>query len=101
MSLDNYSISGKKLSSAVIYYLTGVFGTLSPVERDYVLVKEAAAELGVSTWAIWKAIQLGQIERTEKIGPLHAIPRDVWDQYKRNRRRPGRPRSRPAPEPSA
>jgi hypothetical protein len=62
------------------------------VERDYVLVKEAAAELGVSTWAIWKAIQLGQIERTDKIGPLHAIPLDVWERYKRRRRRPGRPR---------
>lgn len=55
------------------------------------LVKEAAAELGVSTWAIWKAIQLKQIERTEKIGPMHAIPRDVWERYKLTRRRPGRP----------
>lgn len=56
------------------------------------LVKEAAAELGVSTWAIWKAIQTGQIERTDKIGPLHAIPLDVWERYKKARRKPGRPR---------
>lgn len=55
------------------------------------LVKEAAAELGVSTWAIWKAIQTKQIERTEKIGPMHAIPLDVWERYKANRRPPGRP----------
>ncbi|HVQ45127.1 MAG TPA: hypothetical protein VMT30_09310 [Candidatus Saccharimonadia bacterium] len=66
------------------------------MERDYVLVKEAAAELGVSTWAIWKAIQLGQIERTDKIGPLHAIPLDVWERYKKTRRRPGRPKNKPA-----
>lgn len=64
------------------------------------LVKEAAAELGVSTWAIWKAIQNKQIQRTEKIGPLHAIPRDEWERYKANRRPPGRPRSRPAPPPA-
>lgn len=61
------------------------------MDRDYVLVKEAAAELGVSTWAIWKAIQNGQIERTEKIGPLHAIPPDVWERYKARRRPRGRP----------
>lgn len=60
------------------------------------LVKEAAAELGVSTWAIWKAIQLKQIERTEKIGPLHAIPLDVWERYKANRRPAGRPKNKPA-----
>lgn len=74
--------------------------TIRPVERDYVLVKEAAAELGVTTWAIWKAIQLKQIERTEMIGPLHAIPVDVWERYKKNRRRPGRP-SKPKPPPTA
>lgn len=64
---------------------------LTGMDRDYVLVKEAAAELGVSTWAIWKAIQNGQIEHTEKIGPLHAIPPDVWERYKARRRPPGRP----------
>jgi hypothetical protein len=64
------------------------------VERDYVLVKEAAAELGVSTWAIWKAIQTKQIQRTDKIGPLHAIPIDEWERYKKARRRPGRPSSK-------
>ncbi len=82
----------KKPSSGVIYYWTGDFRNIAGVERDYVLVQEAAAELGVSKWAIWKAIQLGQIVRTERIGPLHAIPRDVWERYKQNRRPAGRPR---------
>lgn len=63
------------------------------------LVKEAAAELGVSTWAIWKAIQLKQIERTDKIGPMHAIPLDVWERYKKNRRSPGRPSRKQPPAP--
>jgi hypothetical protein len=63
------------------------------MERDYVLVKEAAAELKVSEWAIWKAIQLGRIKNTERIGPLYAIPNEEWERYKRERRRPGRPRS--------
>jgi hypothetical protein len=69
------------------------------MERDYVLVKEAAAELGVSTWAIWKAIQTKQIQRTERIGPLHAIPLDEWERYKKTRRKPGRPRSQPPSRP--
>lgn len=60
------------------------------------LVKEAAAELGVSTWAIWKAIQLGKIRRTDRIGPLHAIPLEEWEHYKATRRKAGRPpKSRP------
>jgi predicted DNA-binding protein (UPF0251 family) len=67
------------------------------MERDYVLVKEAAAELKVSEWAIWKAIQDGRIKRTERIGPLHAIPIEEWERYKRERRLPGRPRKPPAP----
>lgn len=70
---------------------------LRRMERDYVLVKEAAAELGVSEWAIWKAIQLKQIRHTDRIGPLHAIPRDEWEHYKASRRPPGRPRKPPAP----
>ena len=64
------------------------------------LVQEAAEELGVSRWAIWKAIQNGHIERTEKIGPMHAIPLDVWERYKRNRRPAGRPR-KPTTPPAA
>jgi hypothetical protein len=68
------------------------------VERDYVLVKEAAAELGVSTWAIWKAIQNDQI-KTKRIGPLHAIPLDEWERYKKARRRRGRPSTKPSPDP--
>lgn len=93
--MENYTGNKSELSSDIIYYRLGWFCTLSVVERDDVLVKEAAAELGVSTWAIWKAIQTKQIRRTERIGPLHAIPRDEWERYKRERRRPGRPRSTP------
>jgi len=70
---------------------------LRRMERDYVLVKEAAAELNVSEWAIWKAIQLGRIKRTERIGPLHTIPLAEWERYKRERRKPGRPPRPPAP----
>lgn len=66
---------------------------LRRMERGYVLVKEAAAELNVSEWAIWKAIQLGRIRHTERIGPLHAIPIEEWERYKRERRGRGRPRS--------
>lgn len=63
------------------------------MERDYVLVKEAAEELGVSTWAIWKAIETGRIKKTDRIGPMHAIPLEEWERYKRERRKPGRPKS--------
>lgn len=90
--MEYYRSVDSEPSSGVSYYGTGVLGILMGMERDYVLVKEAAAELGVSTWAIWKAIQLGKIERTEHIGPLHAIPTDVWARYKAQRRPPGRPR---------
>lgn len=55
------------------------------------LVKEAAAELGVSTWAIWKAIQDGRIKKTDRIGPMHAIPVEEWERFKAARRPRGRP----------
>lgn len=61
------------------------------------LVKEAAEELGVSTWAVWKAIQDKRIKNTGTIGPLITIPRDELDRYKRERRPPGRPPKPRAP----
>lgn len=57
------------------------------------LVEEAAAELGVSKWAILKAIEKGQIEETFRIGrAMHGIPLEAWENYKRKRRPRGRPR---------
>lgn len=66
------------------------------------LVEEAAAELGVSKWAILKAIEKGQIKDTFRIGrAMHGIPVEAWEKYKSERRPRGRPRGAPKPRPDA
>lgn len=56
---------------------------------DVVLVDEAAADIGQSKWAILKAIQKGQLA-TYRIGPMHAIPLEEWERYKREKKPHGK-----------
>jgi excisionase family DNA binding protein len=65
--------------------------------EDWVLAVDAAAEVGISKWAIWKAIERGQLAAT-KIGRQWFIPRREVDRFKAETRKPGRkPREQPLP----
>jgi excisionase family DNA binding protein len=63
--------------------------------EDFVLVPDAARELNVSKWAVWKLIERDQL-KARKIGMQYFIPRAELERLKEARRAgkggPGRPR---------
>lgn len=59
------------------------------------LLSTAAEQLQMSRWAIWKAVQRGQLH-AEKFGRDYVVHKDEVDRFRAARRPPGRP-----PKPSA
>lgn len=56
--------------------------------EDFVLVEQAAVELGISRPGVWKAIERGQLT-ARKIGRQYFIPRPELERYKALPRKPG------------
>jgi excisionase family DNA binding protein len=62
--------------------------------EDFVLVADAARELGISTWGVWKAIERGQLA-ARKVGRQYFIARLELERFKALPRRPGPKPRRP------
>jgi excisionase family DNA binding protein len=85
------------MSSPVCYTESKYSSTLYCVERDWMRTEEVAAELGMSRWAVWKAIQTKRLA-AEEFGSIYVVHRDEVERFRQNRRRPGRPKAdKPAP----
>lgn len=52
------------------------------------LVADAAVELNISPWGVWKAIERGQLHAV-KFGRQYVIPRPELDRFKALPRKPG------------
>lgn len=55
---------------------------------DYLTIRQAAADVGVHPWTIWRACRLGVL-RSERYGSrpgtgVYRIPRYSWEAFKRN-----------------
>lgn len=55
------------------------------------LIPEAAAEVGVTRWAIWRYVKSGEL-KSRKRGRDRVIRRDVWEDFKARRYPPDQPR---------
>lgn len=67
---------------------------LPPMPEEYVLVIDAAAELGMTRAALWKAIQRDRIQ-VRRQGGIITIPRSELERFKQTPRRNGWPPGRP------
>jgi hypothetical protein len=64
--------------------------TLRGVEDEYVLVSQAAVELGISRVQVWKHIRDRNLTASQ-LGKFWVIERRELDRFKQERRGPGRP----------
>jgi excisionase family DNA binding protein len=64
-----------------------------------VLVSQAAEELGISRVQVWKHIDREHLKAVQ-LGRFWLIERDELERFKRERRKPGRPKD-PTPKPRA
>lgn len=56
--------------------------------NEYLTIQEAAAEMGVHPWTLWRACKLGVL-RSYRVGSMpgtghYRIPRTSWEAFKRN-----------------
>jgi predicted DNA-binding transcriptional regulator AlpA len=62
--------------------------------EGYVLIPEAAAELGLTRWAIWRYVKTGDLP-SEMLGRDRVIKTEDWEAFKAKRQanpsRGGRP----------
>jgi hypothetical protein len=64
--------------------------------EDFVLVADAARELNMTPFGVWKAIERGQLQ-ARKIGRQYFIPRPELERFKATPRKRGpKPKSPPA-----
>lgn len=64
-----------------------------------VLLTQAARELGITRAVLWRHVQAHHLH-AERLGHLYVIPRAELERFKRERRKPGRPRARPPGPPA-
>lgn len=68
---------------------------MSTVEdTGYMLLSAAAEQLGMSRWAVWKAVQRGRLN-AKRVGRDYFVHQDELARFQRERRPPGRPPARP------
>jgi hypothetical protein len=55
-------------------------------EPAYLTIKECAADVSVSAWAVWKACRLGYLPSirvgTKPNSGVYRIPREAWEKWK-------------------
>lgn len=66
--------------------------------EDYVLVADAAAELGMSRDALWKAIQRHRLP-VRRVGRAILIHRSHLEEFRQNKPKRGYPKGRPRKTP--
>jgi excisionase family DNA binding protein len=60
------------------------------MEREHVVISEAARELRMSHVSVWRHIQAKKLP-AERVGPIYVIRREDLDAFKARKREPGRP----------
>jgi hypothetical protein len=88
------------MSTVVIYYCGCRFVTLAGMqERRLLTIPQAAREIGMSRFVLWRHVKHGHLA-TEKAGPHVLIDADELAKFRSQKRRPGRPKRRPADQPA-
>jgi hypothetical protein len=88
------------MSTVVIYYCGCRFVTLAGMqERRLLTIPQAAREIGMSRFVLWRHVRHEHL-KSERHGPHVLIDAEELARFQSQKRRPGRPKRRPADQPA-